>query len=1679
VSDDREGDYGDRTTHDEAQSRTHRAAPARERIMKPLANKRASRKNHNRKNTRANMMLASLNMRGRYSDNGTTDKWRDINQYMKESKINLLTVQETHLTQEDVDNIHELYGTRLRIIFSQGDNHRAAGVATVINKERTMHTNIEEYELIPGRALLTRIPWHGDNLVTILNIYAPNDHLENEAFWKELKQKLMTRNIPRPDLMMGDFNIVEDAIDRLPAHQDHLGATQALHELRSMLRLEDGWRGYKGNEKAYSYLQKANNIHSRIDRIYATNNIIQTANEWDIKISPISTDHNAVSVKIANPGIPSQGHGRWQMPMFLLRDHDFQKETKQLAQELSNKINNIGKRTQQKNAQTLHKEFKGQIKNLAIKKAKQAIPKMQKTINKLETEHVAALNQPNKSEQEIMAEAGPIRDQIEKLQRKRFQKAKNSTKVHFSIEGKAITKYWSALNKPKTPREPIYSLRLPNSNPPKYTKSSRKMADIGRQHHHELLSEGMHTDTDEREEAIEQVLDEIDHGARLSEADQAKLRKQIDQETVQLALKESANGTSSGCDGIPYEFWKMLSGDPNYNLGKRRNHELNDQDPGPDPDPDIIKSLTKVYLDIETHGVHPDSAFAEGWMCPLYKKNDKREIGNYRPITLLNTDYKIYTKSLAIKLAEVAHHAIHPNQAGFMPGRSIFDQVKLARMMVHYAEVTEENGLIVALDQEKAYDKISHDYLWRTLVKYNIPDNFICTVRSLYESAETVIIINGIISEPFKVSRGVRQGDPLSCLLFNLAIEPLANSLRKSNLNGYQIPGSNDNLKTTLFADDTTVFLAKTDSYDELLPILTLWCRASGARFNVNKTEIIPIGTRMYREDVLRTRKTTPNGMPLPANIHIARDKEPTRILGGWVGNGIDEEAIWSKILDKIQSTFERWDHRHPTLISRRLIVNMFAGGMTQYLSTVQGMPPEVETKIQKMINSLVWDSKKASINLNTMNAPAEEGGIGLLDIQARNEAIQIMWLKKYTTLRTLRPTWALIADILLEENIANSHHIDKKVTINTYLQSWSPTTGTRSKLPPDLKKMVNVGKKYNLSFGALRIPEDVKKELPAWYHLGAENNPAGFNRSRAPKCLKDNHQVRTVSDLLKATSRLRHANPNNIHQDLRQCQCTSCGEDRNAGCQDPNKCCRAAQSLIDRLKPKWKPSNRLNVDNLSLTPRRKGRNKEAKAKNKDVTFDPSVTRDGDISSYFRIFVTPNVKCINPALRPTQPANIIRHKTSVYAEGARSIDELGNISSGSGAWYNPNDERNTCLKLRTDTNSDQIGELIAILWVVMEEPPQNDLTIISTSACALDGILGDVGKWERTGYIGIRNKEILRAIIAALRNRGGITCFRKLAKENTENGHHEAKNLAKQGATKELYDEPNLEIHPNFDLTGAQLTAMSQSLAYKGICERKKQKARQGTTCNLAITRHAVKEITGHFPDDRDVWKSTRHRDFSKTYRTFIWKSMHNTHKIGDYWTNIDNYGHRANCEKCGTTEDLEHILLRCDILGQGIIWKNVKNLWLKKHETWPELLNIGRITGCGLIEFTGQRGKVLRGESRAYKILMSESAHLIWKLRCERVHNGKPENEWPKEAEIHNRWLAAINTRLILDRSSTNRKYGKKAIKQGIVLSTWKKMLKNEKNLPENWLKSPGVLVGIDQMEHRDGIPDNPDDPP
>jgi hypothetical protein len=142
--------------------------------------------------------------------------------------------------------------------------------------------------------------------------------------------------------------------------------------------------------------------------------------------------------------------------------------------------------------------------------------------------------------------------------------------------------------------------------------------------------------------------------------------------------------------------------------------------------------------------------------CAHYKKKGEREfIENYWPITLLNTDDKLFTKVLAIKLARCATTLIHPSQAGFILGRQISNQTKLIQMVMDYAEAAEVNGMIVVLDQEKVDDRVRHDYLWSILEAFGLLERFISSVKELYKCESTRVMINGVLSAPFKVYCGV------------------------------------------------------------------------------------------------------------------------------------------------------------------------------------------------------------------------------------------------------------------------------------------------------------------------------------------------------------------------------------------------------------------------------------------------------------------------------------------------------------------------------------------------------------------------------------------------------------------------------------------------------------------------------------------------------------------------------------------------------------------------------------------------------------------------------------------------------------------------------------------------------------------------------------------------------------
>ncbi|KIK33609.1 hypothetical protein CY34DRAFT_27015 [Suillus luteus UH-Slu-Lm8-n1] len=200
--------------------------------------------------------------------------------------------------------------------------------------------------------------------------------------------------------------------------------------------------------------------------------------------------------------------------------------------------------------------------------------------------------------------------------------------------------------------------------------------------------------------------------------------------------------------------------------------------------------------------------------------------------------------------------------------------------------------------------------------------------------------------------------------------------LRKSDIAGFKAKDMAYRIVVTMFADNTTVYLSEKDNFETLSDILSCWCKASGARFNTSKTEIIPIGTREYRNSVVSSRRIHPSQEPLPTNINIADEGKATRILGAWIGNGIEEHAIWSPILEKIEKALQRWEKWHPTIEGRKIVIERTIGSMTQYLTTAQGMPKEAEDILSARSRKFVWDNEgKSTISMDMLCAPIAKGG--------------------------------------------------------------------------------------------------------------------------------------------------------------------------------------------------------------------------------------------------------------------------------------------------------------------------------------------------------------------------------------------------------------------------------------------------------------------------------------------------------------------------------------------------------------------------------------------------------------------------------------------------------------------------------------------------------------------------------
>ncbi|KAJ7655883.1 hypothetical protein B0H17DRAFT_956270, partial [Mycena rosella] len=257
---------------------------------------------------------------------------------------------------------------------------------------------------------------------------------------------------------------------------------------------------------------------------------------------------------------------------------------------------------------------------------------------------------------------------------------------------------------------------------------------------------------------------------------------------------------------------------------------------------------------------------------------------------------------------------------------------------------------------------------------------------------------------------------------------------------------------------------------------------------------------------------------------------------------------------------------------------------------------------------------------------------------------------------------------------------------------------------------------------------------------------------------------------------------------------------------------------------------------------------------------------------------------------------------------------------------------------------------------------------------------------EDKGWIRTADRAPMQALAAELKARTATTLFVVHSANSANNaGCAGASSLARDGSRRASSDDIGLEIPPELELKGAKLSSLTQAITPR-IREKRVKVSRPATENRIEQVRSGIHQTYRQLPPPAQIWKSIRHKDFTRQIRNFLWKSMHNAHCIGKFWKHIPECEEKGICQFCpGETEDLEHILLTCQRPGRKMIWKLAEELWLKKNPTWPEL-SIGNILGCGLASFTGADGKPFKGNERLYRILISESMCMIWKIRCDCV---------------------------------------------------------------------------------------------
>jgi len=870
-------------------------------------------------NKHSNIRFLSWNVKGL---NGPIKRAR-IFQQLKRLKPDVAFLQETHLRRSDHARLRTNWVSQC---FHSAFNARSRGVAILINK-RLNFTVSDVSADTQGRYLVVTGTLR-QTPVVLVNIYAPN--WDNPNFANNLLSSLPCLNTHRL-ILGGDLNCVMDPLlDRSsPRTQQQSAMAKAFSVFMQANGCVDPWRDQNPHGKTFSFYSNPHNTFSRIDYFFIDRSFLSAVESCEYTTIVIS-DHAALFVDI-NFSICQKERPLWRFNSLLLSDKAFCKNISDSI-DLFISTNSTQGTSASLLWETLKAFLRGQIISysiLANKNKQLQFSNISKTISsidrdlasdptpelhkkRLDLQAQADLVTTSAAEELLLKTRGLYFEYGEKSSRLMAHQLRRQTAARLIPQVKDDSGLLQSIPSNVNEAFVAFYSSLYKSEFPSNTSNMTKF------------------------------ISNLDNPT-IDLEDAKTMDQPLEIEELIQSIKLMQNNKTPGPDGFPVEFYKAF-------IAK------------------LTPLLINMYNESLTDGSLPPTLTQATISLILKKDKDPTDCGSYRPISLLNVDSKLLAKILATRLEHFLPKIISEEQTGFIRNRHSFSNVRKLLNIIHSPSPSNTPEAVIALDAEKAFDRVEWTYLFAVLKKFGFGDTFISWIQLLYTSPKASVCTNNFRSAYFPLTRGTRQGCPLSPLLFAVAMEPLSIHLRTSHLFSGVMRGESE-YRVSLYADDLLLYLSDpVSATPHILSILRNFGTFSGYKLNYNKSEFYPINSSASQITQVEVPfRISPLGFKY-LGIQITDSFSSLR------------SSNFTPLIDRLKSDLHRWDGLPLSLAGRIQSVKMMILPKLSYLFQCIPifLPKSFFKSLDQMISTFVWQGKRPRIKCHVLQRNRENGGLAL-----------------------------------------------------------------------------------------------------------------------------------------------------------------------------------------------------------------------------------------------------------------------------------------------------------------------------------------------------------------------------------------------------------------------------------------------------------------------------------------------------------------------------------------------------------------------------------------------------------------------------------------------------------------------------------------------------------------------------